>query len=370
MELPFDRVRLFSPEPVADVPDGERFELVVLPSRRRGIAWHSTKLRRAVRGTDVLFAPYVLPPGHAGRSVVAILGILEGTHAHTSLRARSRSLHSARSARRADAILVHSASTRDDVVRHYRVPPDRIEIVHLGVTERFRPGTPEDDLRARALVNELTGRSSPYLLFVGKLSRRRNVPLLLQALAQLDRPDLQLLLVGPNSGTPELHATISRLGLTGRVHHVRHLEPDALAVLYRGALAFVLLTEHEGFSATILEALASGCPVLTLEHPALHEADVASAVVALQRRDPPAIANALRVLEHDDELRSRLRTEGLRVAASLTFEDTAVRTMDVLARVARGAPPVAIERAADDAEPRDAHPPVGTPPPTESSIPG
>jgi glycosyltransferase involved in cell wall biosynthesis len=344
--MPFDRVRLFSPEQVSGLPDDERFQLVESLGGRRGIAWQATKLRRATRGLDVLFAPYVLPPGYRGRAVVATLGILEGAYAHASLRSRSRGLHAALSARRADVVLVHSANTREDVIRHYRVPPERIELIHLGVTKRFRPGTDADRIAAAAFVEHLTGSPLPYLLFVGKLSRRRNVPLLLEALARLDPSAYQLLLVGPNTGTPSLSAVVSRLRLEGRVHHVPHLDQGALAILYRGARAFVLLTEHEGFSATILEALASGCPVLTFKHEALHEADVGRAVLTVARLDPAAVTDAVLELERDDDLRMRLRREGLRVAASLTFRETARRTMEVLARVAeRSKPePVGAER--------------------------
>lgn len=333
--LPFEHVRLFSPVDIADVPSDSRFQLEVLPSRLSGGAWQATKLRRATKGVDVFFAPYVIPPGYRGRSVVATLGILEGAHAHPSLRARVRSLHYAYSARRADAVLVPSANTREEVIRYYGARAEKVEIVHVGIDARFRPPSEGEDVEARTAVKRLTGTSSPYLLFVGKLSPRRNVPALLEAFARLERTDLQLLLVGPNTGTPGLAETFSRLRLDGRAHHVEHLGQDALALLYRGARLFVLPTEQEGGpTLPILEALASGCPVLTLEHAALSEGNVRDAVLGVTRADPETLAEAIVRLDGDDALRDRLRAEGLRTAARFSFAETARHTMGVLGRVA------------------------------------
>jgi glycosyltransferase involved in cell wall biosynthesis len=339
MDLPFERVRLFSPTDVPDVPEDPRFELEVLPSRRSGGLWQATKLRRSANGhLDAFFAPYVLPPGFRGRAVVATLGVLEGAHAHRTLRARIHSLHYAYSARRADVVLVHSANTRDDVVRHYGVPPGRVEVVHVGTEDRFHPARGGEEAEALALVERLTGTRSDYVLFVGKLSPRRNVPALVEAFVH-GRPDLQLLLVGPNTGTPDLAERVSRLGLDRRVCHVDHLGQDDLALLYRGARMFVLPTEQEGFSATILEALASGCPVLTLEHDALSEGDIRDAVLVVDRADAATLARGLAQLDGDEALRARLRAAGLRAAAGFSFAETARRTMDVLARVATSGAP-------------------------------
>jgi len=336
IELPFERVRLFSPAPIDKLPDDPRFELAVLPSGRPGLWWNAAKLRRRAADVDVMFAPYVLPPLLRGRAVVANLGVLEGPHADRSLRARGRSQHYAWSARRADVVLVHSANTKADVVGYYGVPEEKVFVVHLGVDEVFRPAQEGEDELIGALVERLLGRQVPYFLFVGKLSSRRNVPALLEGFAQIAemRPDLHLLLVGPNTGTPELHTIVTRLGLDGRVRHLDHLEHSALALLYRGARAFVLPSTQEGFSATIVEALASGCAVLTVKHDALEEGSIEEAVLAVDEATASSLAAALARLDDDDELRERLRELGPRYVRRFSWQQTAQLTMDVLERTA------------------------------------
>ena len=80
-ELPFELVRVFSPAPLADVPDDPRFRFEVLPGPASELVWQSLRLRGAARGVDVLFGQYTLPPGYRGRGVIDNLGIYEGQFA-------------------------------------------------------------------------------------------------------------------------------------------------------------------------------------------------------------------------------------------------------------------------------------------------
>lgn len=340
-ELAFDGVRVFSPEPLDAPPVDERFAYEPLTGRSTGVVWQARRLRPRLRYVDVLFAPYTTPPGYRGRSVVSNLGIYEGTHAETfpGWRSRARSWHFGHSARRAHAVIANSASTKNDVCSFYGVPEERVSIVWPGVDPRFRPEREGERGLARAAAARYLGKSAPYFLFVGKLSLRRNVPALLEAFAAVlaDRPELRLLLVGPNPGIVDLSSEVARLGLGDSVHHIEHLDQDTLALLYRGAHAFVLPTAHEGFSFTILEALASGAPVVTLDHVPLHEGGLAEATYTIADARSETLAAALSRLADDEELRAELRRRGPRRAAAFSWETNAARTMDVLAEVARAA---------------------------------
>ena len=322
---PFERVRVYSREPV-ELPDDPRLEPIVAPGAGPGIAWYATTLRRATRADDVLVGPYTLPPFPRVRTVVYNLGLLEGPGAFGGLRARGHWRHYRHSARHADAVAAVSQRTADDVVRHFDVDRERIEVVWPGHETVFAPGpgTAPDD--------------APFLLFVGKLSARRHVPELIEAhrLLRRERPGLRLLVAGPNTSGVAL-------GAPGVEHHP-HVGQAALAELYRRAAAFVMPATIEGFSLTIMEAMASGCPAVTLSgaHLGVLEyldanapADRAAAITEASAPTPEALAAALAALLDDPAERAARAAAGLRCAAAFpTAQGSAAQLMALLARVA------------------------------------
>jgi glycosyltransferase involved in cell wall biosynthesis len=333
-ELPAERIELFSPAAIDDVPDDPRLDLHVLPARAPGLWWQVSALRKRAASLDVLMAPYALPPGYPGRAVVENHGILEGPDraAWTELRAQARSRHFRYSARRADAVIAISTVVRDDLVRWYGVRPERIHVIPYGMGAPFGPGEAEP-----AVVREVLGADAPFLVFVGKLSPRRHLPELLSAFDEVadDLRDLRLLVVGPNAWNIPVESLLADTRAAERVLHVDHLDQPTLAALYRSATALVLPTTKEGWSMPIREALACGCPVVTTDGPWLDEDGSSSAVIRVPRPEPALLAAAMRSAVEDDAVRSDLRARGLALAAGFpTWEDRALRVMDVLAGVA------------------------------------
>jgi glycosyltransferase involved in cell wall biosynthesis len=330
-DVPFDRIRVFAPAPLDVVAEDARIGVEVLTGRGGGLLWQATSLRRAAADVDVLLGHYSLPPGWSGRGVVYNLGILGGRHRLHGLRTRARARHFRESARRAEVVIANSESTKADLVRWYGLDPARVEVVWPGAAPEFRPARRSDEVAtAEALERTLGVREARYLLFVGKLSARRNVPALIDAFAAVREThrDLRLLIVGPNTAGVEIPP------LDGAVRYVEFLDHDLLAPLYRGASAFVLPTEQEGFSHTIPEAIASGCPVITVEHAALGDAGLRASVLVLPEPTPTLLAHAIGRVLDDAELRERLIRAGLETAKTLTWDETARKTMAILAAVA------------------------------------
>ncbi len=333
-ELPAERIDLFSPAPVGDIPVDPRLHLHVLPARAAGLWWQVSVLRKRAAALDVLMAPYALPPGYPGRAVVENHGILEGPDraAWRELRAQARSRHFRYSARRADAVIAISTVVRDDLVRWYGVPAEQIHVIPYGMGAPFAPGEPEP-----AVVRDVLGEDMPFLIFVGKLSPRRHLPELLRAFDEVaaDHRDLRLLVVGPNAWNIPVGSLLADTRAGDRVLHVAHLDQPTLAGLYRSAVALVLPTTKEGWSMPIREALVCGCPVVTTDGPWLDEDGSGSAVIRVLRPEPALLAAALRSVVEDADVRSDLRARGLALAAGFpTWEDRALRVMDVLAEVA------------------------------------
>ncbi|MGH7617580.1 MAG: glycosyltransferase family 4 protein [Gemmatimonadaceae bacterium] len=338
MDVPFEEIRCYTP---AETEHGwaapPKLQYVPLPRRSSPIVWENVVLRRAARRDDLLFgASYTIPLAYGGRSVVSIQGIYEGPHAEAGPfwhRLRFSALYRA-SARRADLVLANSRSTRDDIVHHYGVDPAKIRIVYQGVGAPF--GWRADRGAVAREAAAVLGVDAPYFVFVGNLSPRRHVPELLRAFAEARRkldPETRLVIIGPNKVGVPLEELVQAGGLADRVIYRTHLDQEALAALYGATLAFVLPTTHEGLSATILEAMACGAPVLTVDHATLHEG-FADAALVLPRPEVDLLRDALLELGLDAARRSQLGADGLACAARFSWRATSRHTMDALWEVA------------------------------------
>ncbi|MEO7104181.1 MAG: glycosyltransferase family 1 protein [Gemmatimonadaceae bacterium] len=311
---------------------------VSLPSRLSPILWENSVLRRAARQDDVLFgASYTIPLKFSGRSVVGIHGIYEGPNAEPTpwwYRYRFSAMYKA-SAHHADMVLANSTSTRDEIVEYYGVDPAKIRVIYWGVGDPFGWRADRDAIKqdaARAL-----GFAEPYFVFVGNLSPRRHVGELLRAFAEA-RPALQrgtrLVIIGPNKTDFPLDEHIRKNGLSDHVTYMTHIDQQSLAAVYGASLSFILPTTHEGLSATILEAMACGAPVLTVEHATLHEEGFAEASFVLALPEVGLLRDAIVKLATDQALRERLKDSSLACAGRLTWRQTSERTIQALWEVA------------------------------------
>ncbi len=339
--IPFDRVVLLTPRPVpARSLDLGTSSEICIRTLCRGLpyaAWEQVFLPLAARGASVLFCPcYTAPLAWPGRLVLANHGIYESLPGEFSRLARLRTIPLFRaSARRADRVLANSAVTRSELVRHFGIAAERIEVVHPAAADIFFRR--QDPGEIERLMTRLLGRPAAYLLFVGKLSRRRNVVALIEAFARVRlRLGLEhrLLLVGPNTQGLRLAEIAARHGVSEAVQHISHLEQRELALLYAGADLFVLPTRAEGISWTMMEAMASGAPVLTVEHPTLDEG-ARGAVLAAATATVDDLAAGLERLLTDEQLRCRLRRLARRAVRGFSWHRAAAETLSTLDRVAR-----------------------------------
>jgi alpha-1,3-rhamnosyl/mannosyltransferase len=209
-----------------------------------------------------------------------------------------------RSARRADHVLAVSDRTRDDAVELYGLPPERITVTPHGVDPRFAPG-PGDASRA-------------YLLHVGAVQARKDP---LAALAAARAVGLPLVVAGPEK-EPEVARRLREGGADVR----GYVSQEELAELYRGAAALLLLSRYEGFGLPVLEAMASGTPVVLSGDAALREVAGDAAVYV---EDGDAAAAVRRALADGD----RLAAAGLARAARFSWAETARLTAEAYRRV-------------------------------------
>jgi alpha-1,3-rhamnosyl/mannosyltransferase len=216
-----------------------------------------------------------------------------------------------RSARRADRVLTGSEWTKRDLIERYGVREERVVVTPYGVDRTFRPNGGHREGR-------------PYALFVGSLQRRKAPDLALRALAAVDS-DLRLVFAGPNKGLEgELLELVSRLGLERRVDFAGHVTKDELASLYRGAALLVFPSRYEGFGLPVLEAMASGTPVVAVASSSIPEVAGDAAILV-----PPDAGELASGIERALAERERLVAAGLERAAGFSWAETARQTAEV-----------------------------------------
>jgi alpha-1,3-rhamnosyl/mannosyltransferase len=225
----------------------------------------------------------------------------------------------------ADRIIAVSHATKDDVVKHLGVDPERVAVVPLAVDASFRP-LPRADVDAALAPLGLA--HGGYLLFLGTREPRKNLGRLLDAVIRAGADVGPLVLAGADGwGTDELRPRIAELARQGRVRPLGYV-PEALRPpLLSGARVFVYPSLYEGFGLPPLEAMASGTPVITSNVSALPET-VGEAALLIDPLDVDALAGAIRRLWDDATLRGELRVRGLMRARDFSWERTARLTLD------------------------------------------
>jgi glycosyltransferase involved in cell wall biosynthesis len=327
------RFRLYTNGPPPAALFSEHAEVRSIPFPR---LWTHLRLSLeiAVRPPEVLFVPaHVLPLIHGRRSVVTVhdLGFLYYPDAHRAADRRYLAWSTAWNARRSAAVVADSHATRADLVREYGVALSKVHVVYLGRDESLAPvDSPQvlSAMRARYRIGQR------YLLYVGTLQPRKNLVRVVEGFARLAGTpgmlDLQLVLAGKRGWLyEELFSQVRRLGLEGRVLFPGYVDDADLAALYSGALGYVYPSLHEGFGIPVLEAQACGVPVMTSNNSSLPEV-AGDAALLVDPTDVDAIAEAMRQLAADADLRASLVERGFANVRRFSWEKCARETLEVL----------------------------------------
>jgi alpha-1,3-rhamnosyl/mannosyltransferase len=222
------------------------------------------------------------------------------------------------SLRRADRIIVPSNFVADRIRARLPELGRRVRIVPWGIDERFTPAA----AAGAAPLLRRHGIHRPYLLYVGKLEPRKNLPALLRAYLELltrRAVDADLVLAGPRGwGSAELDGLLAQAP-ADRVHLPGYVPDADLPALYASATAFAYPSLEEGFGFPPLEAMASGVPTISTDASSLAE-NLTGAAELVAVADPPALRDAVERVLGDEQLRERLREAGLRRAQSFSWK--------------------------------------------------
>lgn len=240
-------------------------------------------------------------------------------------------------ARRARAVIAVSEHARRDVLRYLRLPPKKVHVVLQGVDlQRFRPlsGLATEGVARRY------GLDTPFILHVGNLAARKNIPTLLSAVFRLKRAHSWgarkvVLAGGVSPGLPgyaDIEATVEALGLETDVVFLGHVPDDDLPAIYNLADAVVMPTLHEGFGVPVIEGMACGRPVIAADTSSIPEV-AGDAAILVDPKDVDAWAGALSRVLSNRALRQEMAERGLARARGFTWENTARNTLAVYRHV-------------------------------------
>lgn len=280
---------------------------------------------------DVLHAQYLLPPKCPCPSIVMIHDITFRLFPQwVPPRARViMNLLIPLAARTSTRILTSSEHSRRDIVRHLKVPPEKVVVTLCGVGREFAPMPPG---AATQRVEEKFGLKD-YIIGIGLRGARKNIGVVLRAMLQLQAQgkwprDCVLALAGSREQFPDVE--LDQLG--AQVRFLGYVADEELPALYGAALACVYPSFYEGFGLPPLEAMACGCPVLCANASSLPEV-VGQAALLLPPHDRNAWADALERALTDAAWREAKSEAGLHRALLFDWNRSARQTLAVYREV-------------------------------------
>ena len=234
------------------------------------------------------------------------------------------------------AVITDSENSKKDIVKFLRVPKEKIEVIYLAADENFKK-LPRGGCW-QSLVKKKYHLPDSFILYVGDVNYNKNLPGLLRAFASLSQKESYLILVGKAfknrrlKEIKELTALIKELDIVKRVLFLGFVPDKDLVRLYNLASVCCQASFYEGFGIQILEAMASGCPVVTGNVSSMPEVAGEAAILV----DPYSQEDIVKGIEKvlgDKSLRERLIEKGFRRVKEFSWEKTAAKTIEVYRKV-------------------------------------
>ncbi|HOU77835.1 MAG TPA: glycosyltransferase family 1 protein [Syntrophales bacterium] len=302
------------------------------PARMLGLARATFRDR-----PHILHVNYYAPPFYRGKLVVTVHDI-SYHHLPDCFPFRERlknELLIPFFLRRAARVLTVSEYSRQDMVAVYGAAPEKIVVGYNGVNPLFRP---LENRREAAEILAPYGIGEDFLLYIGRLNRRKNLQVLIAAFNDFKRRGThphRLVIVGRRDFLPaEDMATIDASPYRDDVIFTGYVPDGHLPLLYGTAALFVYPSLFEGFGLPCLEAMACGCPVVTSNTTSLPEV-VGDAAIMVNPNDHREICAAIEEVLTDADRRREMIGRGLARAGEFTWQRTAAKFLEIVAVLSR-----------------------------------
>lgn len=307
-------------------PSHNRFEQVTL----------SFEISRL--GLDLLHSPDFIPPFNRNcKSVITIHDLAFLLYPHFLTKESARYYGQIDQAwRKTDHIIAVSEATKHDCIKMLGVPEKKITVIHEAANPIYQP-LPKDE--ARQVVKAKYQLDQDFILFVGTIEPRKNLPGLLQAYRRLrdnyKREEILVLRGSKGWLWEEVYETVARLNLEKHVAFLGRVPSEDLVYLYNAAGLLVHPSFYEGFGLTPLEAMTCGVPVVASNISSLPEV-VGDAALLIDPHDIDGLTVAIWRVLTEEELRKDLVCKGLKRAQKFSWQEAARKTLEVYHKIARG----------------------------------
>lgn len=296
------------------------------------------RLRLRGQGDAIYHAPnYFLPP-FAGRTVATVHDLSH--HIYPQFHPATRVDYMRRmlpdTLRRADHLITDAESVRQELIQYFDYPAHQITAIPLGASPAFGPQSATKIVPVLVRLGLGPHSYHGYSLYVGTIEPRKNLDRLLTAYENLPatlRQHHPLVIAGATGWQSEhTHERMARAASAGWLHYLRYVPQADLPFLYAGARVFVYPSLYEGFGLPVLEAMASGVPVITSNTSSLPEV-VGTAALQIAPEDTVALTAALLQGLQDEVWRNQARSRGLERASQFGWKRCIDQTVQVYANL-------------------------------------
>ena len=231
-----------------------------------------------------------------------------------------------RSIRRADRIITVSESEKKNIVDFYKIPPEKVDCAYNGVDfSRFNKKYSPDEIKKINTKYKIP--DTKYILYIGTLQPRKNIPVVIESLKNLN---IKLILAGNRKAhnfDPRIDETIEKNNLAEKIIFPGWIDEEDKPALLQMAACFVFPSLYEGFGIPVIEAMATGAPVVCSDIPVLREIGQDAALFCEAKNSDKFAENISKIL-NDQPLRENLILSGTKIAQNFTWKKTAEKTLE------------------------------------------
>ena len=269
-----------------------------------------------------------------------VISIMDLSYLHFPEMFRKQDLYqlknwTAYSVKKAAKILTISESSKNDIIKYYKIPEEKIIVVYPGFTSQFKMQNSKFKMKIQnEKLYRRYGIGGDYILSVSTIQPRKNYPALIEAFSKLildsQYKNLILVIVGKRGWMwEETMEAPKKFGIEDKVKFLDYVPDDDLPALYRGAKCFVLVSLYEGFGIPALEAMSFGCPVVVSNISSLPEVVGEAGILV----DPYNIEDIAEGIKKAMKSRDNLVKKGYKQASKFSWEKTAKKVLAVLEEV-------------------------------------
>jgi len=227
------------------------------------------------------------------------------------------------SLKKAKKIIAVSKTTKKDIIKNYKIPDEKIEVIHNGY---------EKPIKYQISNIKFEKINDPYILYVGTLQPRKNILTLIKAFEKFKNfyPEFKLIIAGKKGWLyDKIFRLVTDLGLEGDVYFTDYVTDNQLVFLYKNAFCFVLPSFYEGFGIPLLEAMSFDCPVISSFYSSLPEIG-ADACLYFDPNNVFDLVEKLKLLKENKKLRKELTKKGKTRIKEFSWKKCADQTLKVI----------------------------------------